>query len=165
MWSNENASAWPLKQFRLNWSHSMIVASFPIGSPCHWLNYPWPISIKSNLNNLAISLYLPPPNHLFIIVGGILESLSHFSITVDMYNWSSSGYKISIGVGSSGRGIASSMCYIFSSSIGFFESWPDLLLSIVWWSWSSTMTTASLLVSFLGIFPVISALNYSTKWK
>lgn len=59
----------------------MIVASLPILSPCQWSSLWWPISIRSYLNSsvTSASVYGPPPNHLFIIYGGILLFLSHLS--------------------------------------------------------------------------------------
>ena len=59
----------------------MIVASFPILSPCQWSSLWWPMSIRSCLNRsvTSASVYGPPPNHLFIICCGILLFLSHLS--------------------------------------------------------------------------------------
>ena len=79
IWSKLNASASPLKIFRDNWSQRIIVPSLPYISYSQCFTTPWPISIKSCLNNKVISssVYGFPPNHLFIIPGGILEFLSH----------------------------------------------------------------------------------------
>ena len=65
----------------------MIVASFPILSPCQWSSLWCPMSIRSYLNSIVTSLSVcgPPPNHLFIIYGGILEFLSHLLLLDDRF--------------------------------------------------------------------------------
>ena len=70
---------------RENWSHRMIVANLPRSSPYQCVVLPSPISTRSCLNKLVISASTlgPPPNHLLIIWGGILELRSHFLLEAD----------------------------------------------------------------------------------
>ena len=132
IWSNEKASALPRYILRDSWSHKMMVASLPILSPCQWATFPWPISSRSSLNNIAISASVcSAPNHLFIICGGNLEFLSQF-------------YSYFVFVSSSSRSTSFS-----GASAPAFSSSPVIYFCILLEFGSDSIVLLLLLFSFL----------------